>query len=60
MDVKKKQEILDLDTDNFPHQEVFPLEPLFVFIGKEKRHQTQEQEYTSELTNNWLRRCIEI
>ena len=33
---KAKQEICDLDPDNLSHQEAFPMEPLCVFLGKEK------------------------
>ena len=36
MDVKVKQETWDLDPDNLPHQEAFLLEPICVFLGKEK------------------------
>ena len=36
MDGKAKQEIWDLDPENLPNQEAFPLEPLCVFLGKDK------------------------
>ena len=36
MDGKAKQEIWNVDPDNLPHQEAFPLESLCIFLGKEK------------------------
>ena len=36
MDRKAKQEIWNVDPDNLPRQESFPLESLCVFLGKEK------------------------
>ena len=36
MDAKAKQAILDLDKDNLPRQENFPLEPVAVYAGGEK------------------------
>ena len=36
MDAKAKQAILDLDKDNLPRQENFPLEPVAVYAGEEK------------------------
>ena len=36
MDGKAKQEIWNVDPDNLPNQESFPLESLCVFLGKEK------------------------
>ena len=33
---KAKQEIWNVDPDNLPHREAFPLESLCVFLGKEK------------------------
>ena len=36
MDGKAKQEICNIDPDNLPRQEAFPLESLCVFLGKEK------------------------
>ena len=36
VDGKAKQYIWDLDPDNLPRQETFPLEPLCIFLVKEK------------------------
>ena len=49
MDGKAKQEIWNIDQDNLPHQESFPLESLCVFLGKEKM-----SSYTGARIHFWV------
>ena len=57
VDLCAKRVIWGLDGNALPPQEIFPLEPIAVFVGQERLRPSQVTAFASGLIASWLSKC---